>query len=275
MNKCHFCQYNSTDWDKNQIFANCDLFRLPNGLEHTFIRDHKVWNSKFKLFYAICSSKVELLDFNSSTFLFELKCCNGNGNTVSDNPKKKLFIRNCKQEESAKILCFRATITKQNNKWVCLCVCKCVLFASASTKTPKLLRFTCLCKLFLNLWIFNSINQSLLQIKLSWYGFSYEIHVRTKTKSEQPKFSAIKLNARGEKKDLFILKNWRDRELFVCCVCIDDSPLFDRFTLCVWWGLCFDVYITWNLILAHTHTHKHTLVRSFVRICTNPMNVPF
>lgn len=61
---------------------------------------------------------------------------------------------------------------------------------------------------------------------------------------------------------IYLYWNWRDREnYFVCCVCIDDSPLFDSFVL----RLCVsEPSVQMNEYThAHAHIHTHTLT-SFV-----------
>lgn len=62
-----------------------------------------------------------------------------------------------------------------------------------------------------------------------------------------------------EENDLFIIEISRDRELAVCCVCIDDNPLFDSLAF-----VCVRAPRTrYSTICSHsytcTHAHMHTL----------------
>lgn len=54
---------------------------------------------------------------------------------------------------------------------------------------------------------------------------------------------------------IYLYWNWRDREnYFVCCVCIDDSPLFDSFVL----RLCVSELSVQMNEYTHAHAHIHT-----------------
>lgn len=60
---------------------------------------------------------------------------------------------------------------------------------------------------------------------------------------------------------IYLYWNWRDREnYFVCCVCIDDSPLFDSFVL----RLCVSEPSVQMNEYTHVHTHTFALVYELI-----------